>query len=79
MRNCASGNLEIVLRSGSSPLDSGFDASHRPGMTGLPPHQMTAAIQIVLADPLIALADFAGLPCDEKFSCGALGISMRMH
>src|ERR1700759_282089 len=27
MRNCASGNL--------APQDSGFDASHRPGMTGL--------------------------------------------
>jgi hypothetical protein len=40
---------------------------------------MTAAMQIVLADPLIALAEFAGLPCGERFSHAALGISMRMH
>ena len=40
---------------------------------------MTTAIQIVLANPLIALADFARLPCGVKLISGALGISMRMH
>jgi hypothetical protein len=59
--------------------DSGFIAARYPGMTGLSRHQMTAAIQIVLAIPLIALADFAGQPCGEIFSPAALGISMRMH
>jgi hypothetical protein len=29
VRNCAHGDLDIVLQL----LDSGFDASHRPGMT----------------------------------------------
>jgi hypothetical protein len=40
---------------------------------------MTIAIQIVLANALIALANFAGLPCGVEFSRPALGISMRMH
>jgi hypothetical protein len=40
---------------------------------------MTDAIQIVLANSLIALADFAGLPCGEIIFSVPLGISMRMH
>jgi hypothetical protein len=40
---------------------------------------MTAAIQIVLANRLIALADFADLPRNEIIFPRPLGISMRMH
>jgi hypothetical protein len=71
MRSCASGNLDVMSENAKQSRDSGFIAARCPGMT--------VRIQIVLADPLIALADFAGLPCDEKISSAALGISMRMH
>jgi hypothetical protein len=35
--------------------------------------------KIVLPDSLIALADFAGLPCSENFYCDPLGLFMQMH